>query len=403
MKYFITSFLFFTGAFILASSAGNSSVNTQGEISTAKDRPPVPRISSVEMKGVQPHENDPAVIWYDDFSDYKTYLESSGEIDFQKFFGSSGGSMKAGFKEGQVSGPGNRKLAFGDFPTGSPVVNKGKKYDTIYWRIYLKHEEGWQGSPYKLSRATSLVSEKWQQAMIAHVWSGAENSLTLDPATGVEGQTANIKTTRYNDFANLSWLGNRPGSDLQVTSTEESGYWVMVESSAILNTPGQNNGLNQLWIDGRLEAERTNLNFRGSYDKHGINAVFLESYWNNGALRTQERWMDNFVVSVKPIGPIVCTPNPILYKTPYRGSGRMRAWELEIAADYNGSNVVYSASVKGNEQVKVDSRNGKFKGYLSGKSRLSPGNTYFSRVRQQDSNGVWSEWSRWHQPFNVED
>lgn len=403
MKYFKTSLLFFTGALILASSAGNSSVNTQSEISTAKDRPSVPRISSVEMKDVQPHENDPAVIWYDDFSDYKTYLESSGEIDFQKFFGSSGGSMKAGFKEGQVSGPGNRKLAFGDFPTGSPVVNKGKKYDTIYWRIYLKHEEGWQGSPYKLSRATSLVSEKWQQAMIAHVWSGAENSLTLDPATGVEGQTANIKTTRYNDFANLSWMGNRPGSDLQVTSTEESGYWVMVEASAILNTPGQSNGLNQLWIDGRLEAERTNLNFRGSYDKHGINAVFLESYWNNGALRTQERWMDNFVVSVKPIGPVVCTPNPVLYKTPYRGPGRMRAWEVEIATDYEGSNVVYSASVKGNEQVKVDSRNGKFRESLSGKSRLSPGNTYFSRVRQQDNNGVWSEWSRWHQPFNVED
>jgi hypothetical protein len=402
MKYFTTTFLFFTGTFILASCAGNSSVNTQGQIPAAKDKPSVPRISSVEMKTVQPHENDPAVIWYDDFSDYKSYLESSGEIDFETFFGSAGGSMKAGFIEGQISGPGNRKIAFGDFPTGSRVVNKGEKYETVYWRIYLKHQYGWEGVPYKLSRATSIVSERWQQAMIAHVWSGAGNSLTLDPASGVRGQTGNIITTKYNDFDNLIWLGNRPGSEFQVSSTEESGYWVLVEASATLNTPGQSNGSSRLWIDGRLEAERTNLNFRGIYDGHGINAVFLESY-ADGKLKTQERWMDNFVVSVKPIGPVVCTPNPVLYKTPYRGMGKLQAWEVEIATDYNGRNVVFSSSVKRNEQVKVDSRNGKFRGTLSGKSQLSPGNTYFSRVRQQDNNGVWSEWSRWHQPFNVED
>jgi hypothetical protein len=402
MTYLSTRHLFITCAFILGSFTGNSSVNTPGENSGAKDKPSVPRISSIEMKDIQPHENDPYVIWYDDFSDQKPYFQSSGDIDFDKFFGASGGSMKAGFEEGQVTGPGNRKVAFGDFPSDARVVNKGKKYDTIYWRIYLKHEEGWQGSPYKLSRATSIVSSNWQQAMIAHVWSGSENSLTLDPATGVDGQTGNIRTTRYNDFPNLKWLGNRPGSSLQVTATEESGYWVMVESSAILNTPGQSNGLNQLWIDGRLETERKDLNFRGSYDRHGINAVFLESYWNSGAIRTQGRWMDNFVISSKPIGPVVCIPNPVLYKTPYRGPGRMRAWEVEIATDYEGSNVVYSASVKGNEQVKVDSRNGKFKGSLTGKSQLSPGNTYFNRVRQQGSKGEWSEWSRWHQPFNVE-
>ncbi len=93
--------------------------------------------------------------------------------------------MKAGFKKGDVIGEGDRKVAFGDFPNSSVTVKKGEKFDEIYWRIYVKHEHGWEGAPAKMSRATSIVSDNWQQAMIAHVWSGANNTLTLDPARGV--------------------------------------------------------------------------------------------------------------------------------------------------------------------------------------------------------------------------
>jgi hypothetical protein len=402
MKYFFTGFFLYAG--IMIGSCSDEKV-IPDEDNGIKGKPNVPRIHSVEMKAVQPHENDPDVIWFDNFDDEKLYLESTGGIDFGKFFGASGGSMLAGFTKGQVTGPGNRKVAFGDFPSGNAaVLNKGSKYDTIYWRIYVKHEYGWEGAPAKLSRATSIVSSNWRQAMIAHVWSGAGNSLTLDPARGVDGQTDNVITTKYNDFDNLFWLGNKPNSEFQISATRESGYWVMVESSAILNTPGQSNGMNNLWIDGRLEVERKNLNFRGSYDNHGINAVFLESYWNSGALKTQGRWMDNFVISEKPIGPVVCTPDPLIYKTPYSGPESLQAWELELATDYSGNNIVYTASVTDKkEQVKIDSQNGQFKGTLAGLSKLSPGNIYFGRVRQQDVNGEWSEWSRWHQPFAVED
>jgi len=70
-----------------------------------------------------------------------------------------------------------------------------------------------------------------------------------------------------------------------------------------LNTPGQKDGLNQLWIDGRLEAERKNLDWRGDYTGHGINAVFLETYWNDGSPVTQSRWIDNFVISTRPSVP----------------------------------------------------------------------------------------------------
>lgn len=365
--------------------------------------PEIPRIDFVEMAQEQPHQIDPNVIWYDDFSFEKTYLESRGEIDKETFFGTSGGSADFGFDKGDVSGRGDRKVAFGDFPGGQPVVRKGEKFEDVYWRIYVKHEYGWRGIPDKMSRATSIVSENWQQAMISHVWSGADNTLTLDPASGVAGQTDQIATTGYNDFDKLTWLGNRPTSDFQITSREESGYWVLVEARAKLNTPGLADGLNQLWIDGRLEAERTELNFRGSYTGHGINAVFLESYWNEGAVKTEGRWFDNFVISTKPIGPIVSPKNPILYKTPYKGEGELAAWEVELASDFEGDDIVFQSSKMGlDENLIIDVTSGLFTGTLEGKESLSSGQIYYSRVRQQNSFGNWSEWSRWHQPFQVE-
>lgn len=360
------------------------------------EAPEVPRIDSVVMLEPQPHEVDQDVIWYDDFDgEEEEYTESSGRLDEEQSFGSNGRSMLSFYEEG-TRGVGNRKVFFGDSPVGK-VVNRGKHYGDIYWRIYVKHQRGWTGGgPAKLSRATSIVSPNWAQAMISHVWSSGE-ALTLDPATGVRGDQ--VVTRKYNDFENLRWLGNKPVSRFRLHSTEESGRWVCVEARAKLNTPGEKDGLNQLWIDGRLEAERTNLDWRGSYTEYGINAVFLETYWNRGSPVTQSRWMDNFVISTKPIGPVICPPNPVLIKTPYRGPGVQQAWEVEIAEGDQERIVWRSRSLTEPERVRVDQDTGSFAGQLSG---LDPSRVHYIRVRQQSDTGNWSEWSPWHQPFAVE-
>ena len=364
----------------------------------------IPHIDFIEMSAVQPHESNPDVIWYDDFRLEKAYLESSGKIDYEVKFGTTGGSMEAGFDKNMIEGKGNRKVAFGDFPSNKNVLRKGEHFDEIFWRIYVKHEYGWEGAPAKMSRATSIVSAgPWRQAMIAHVWSGTGNSLTLDPVRGVDEQSASVKTQHYNDFKNFHWLGNSPCSEFQISSTEESGYWILVEAMVRLNTPGKNDGLNRLWIDGRLEAERTNLNLRGTYTEHGINAVFLEAYWNDGAIKTENRWFDNFVISTQAIGPVVCPANPVIHKTAYHGRDSISAWEIELATDYSGDSIVFqSKEIRQKEAIKVASENGTFSGVLQKKSKLISGETYYCRVRQKNHNNIWSDWSRWHQPFTVE-
>ena len=362
--------------------------------------PAGPRIESVVMLPKQPHEADPNVIWYDDFDGpAKAYTESTGGLDANCGFAGRGGSMPCLYEKGAL-GKGNRKVFFGDSPTGK-VVRKGQVFEEVYWRVYVRHQPGWKGgSPAKLSRATSIVSPNWAQAMIAHVWGGAGDVLTLDPARGVRGDK--VVTTRYNDFDNLHWLGNKPVAEFPISSTAESGWWVCVECRAKLNTPGRKDGLNQLWIDGRLEAERKDLDWRGSYKGHGINAVFLEAYWNGGSPVTQLRWYDNFVISAGPIGPVACPPNPTLIRTPYAGPGKAGEWEAEAAADADGRNVVWrSKPQRGANRVTVDGKAGQFVGSQAGKARLSPGPTYYGRLRQRLPSGAWGEWSPWHQGFAV--
>lgn len=364
----------------------------------------VPRIDFVEMLQEQDHEADPGTIWYDDFSSDRDYFGKKGIVDNNHDFGTDGGSADLGFDQGAVDGRGNRQVAFGGFPASSSVVRQGEKFDEIYFRVYVKHEHGWKGSPFKMLRATSIVSDNWQQAMIAHVWHGSneDEGITLDPARGVDGQTDQIKTTKYNDFENLSWLGNQPVSDYKISSTGESGYWVLVECRVKLNTPGKDDGENQLWIDGRLETERKNLNFRGSYTQHGVNAVFLESYWNGGAAKTQGRWFDNFVISTSPIGPVISPSNPTLYKTPYFGAAELAGWEVELASDYEGNDVVFQSNfLDTEEKVVIDGSNGGFSGTLQGKTALGSGEIYYCRVRQKNTEGFYSNWSRWHQGFKV--
>ncbi|MBV6641292.1 MAG: hypothetical protein KI791_11260, partial [Cyclobacteriaceae bacterium] len=67
-----------------------SSCNKEVDIQSGD--PEIPRIDFVEMAENQPHQNNPSVIWYDDFSTEKDYLESRGDIDNEIFFGTSGGS-----------------------------------------------------------------------------------------------------------------------------------------------------------------------------------------------------------------------------------------------------------------------------------------------------------------------
>ena len=253
----------------------------------------------------------PAWIWCDDFeqnrlSSYFEYAQRSGAFVRAPGVGVAGSqAMRATFNLGQTDA-GSLKLAFGRTPGAyfKPVDAGTAQYRDIYWRVYLQNEAGWSGGGGdKLTRAIVFANDNWAQAAIGHLWSGGPNNpniLVLDPASGTDAQGV-LRATQYNDFANFRWLGGRSGP-LPLFAAGNVGKWYCIETHMRLNDAGQANGTFEFWIDGSLQARATTLNWLGSYRDYGINAVFLENFWNAGAPRRQSRFIDNFVVSTARIG-----------------------------------------------------------------------------------------------------
>ncbi|NNL86408.1 MAG: hypothetical protein HKP27_12180, partial [Myxococcales bacterium] len=176
---------------------------------------------------------DPGVLFCDDFDDerplaekYFEYDDADGSFVLAAGEGRNGSrAMRARWRKGQV-GAGSLKFGFGRNPVRSQTESD-RDFRELFWRIYVRTQPGWTGSPEKLSRATSLVSTKWAQAMIAHVWSGDRTVLTIDPASGTD-DAGHLRSAVYNDFANLRWLGSRDGRT-GIYDTENADRWFCIE------------------------------------------------------------------------------------------------------------------------------------------------------------------------------
>lgn len=191
---------------------------------------------------------------------------------------------------------------FGRNPVASQS-NSTTDFQEIYWRIYYKLESGWVGNPDKVTRATSFWASNRSQAFIAHLWkpnaSSDAEKLGMEPASCVSGSTP--VCVGWNDFAHIQWLGAVSGVT-PIYSSAQVGQWRCVEAHVKLNTLGQADGIFEFWIDSNLQARSSNLNWRGSYNGYGINTVELEGNWNTGSPKSQNRYMDNFVISRNRIG-----------------------------------------------------------------------------------------------------
>jgi len=253
----------------------------------------------------------PEWIFCDDFeaggplvAEGRYFEHGGGEGDFELAEGVGVGesrAMQTNFAQGQVEA-GNLKLSFGRNPNSymNTGIRPDEDFREIWYRLYLRNQDGWTGDPAKLSRATVFSSaDDWSQAMVAHFWGDKAEHLAIDPVSCVvDGQ---VVCEGYNDFPNMNWLGQQSGPTA-LFSTAESGKWRCIEAHVRLDDPGQANGVQEFWIDGELEARGEELEFVGSYGDFAINAVFIENYWNSGSVQAQQRWFDNVVVSTEAIG-----------------------------------------------------------------------------------------------------
>ncbi len=256
----------------------------------------------------------PEWIWCDDFEIDRLSHYFEYDIRHGRFVREAGAGvgastgMRAEFLPGDPHA-GSLHLAFGKTPSEymKPVDAGTAKYRDIYWRFDLRLQPGWTGGGAdKLTRATILSTDRFAQAAIGHLWSGGPpgsdpERLYLDPASGTD-DSGLLRTTTYNDFPRLRWLG-AAGGETALFSPANIGKWFCIEIHMKLNHGEANDGVFEYWIDGQLEAQRTDVNWIGRYDEYGINAVYLEQYWTSVPFsQVQQRYFDNFVVSTARIG-----------------------------------------------------------------------------------------------------
>ena len=248
-------------------------------------------------------------IFCDDFetdrlSRYFEYDNAGGRFLRTSGTGVSGSvGMRATYLQGPSSA-GSLHLAFGSVPSTifRPVDAGTAKYREVYWRFYARRESGWQGtSAGNLTRATIFANANRSQAMSAHVWSSeTPGYLLIDPASGTTtGGT--LVTVGENDYAHMRWLG-----PVKSAAAEEDqahvGQWSCYEFHVKLNSAGLSDGVFELTVNGQPSARKTGLNWVGSYNTYGINAVYLEQYTYDAVAAGNARTLDNFVVSTAPIG-----------------------------------------------------------------------------------------------------
>jgi len=200
----------------------------------------------------------PEWIFCDDFESSKPLVGKGRYFEYENINGnflvvdgagvSGSRALRALWQIGDVN-VGHISLGFGRTP--DIQMNKGirstEDFREVYYRMYLKMEPGWQGSPAKLSRATIFNDASRSQAMIAHLWTGTKNFLSIDPVRCVNNNNA-VVCNGYNDFAHMIWLGARSGTTT-IFDSQHSGQWFCIEAHVKLNDSGKSNGIQEYWID----------------------------------------------------------------------------------------------------------------------------------------------------------
>jgi hypothetical protein len=283
-------------------------------------------INTLEAQCFTCKDTLPGTIFCDDFEsdiplDQKYFEVNNNGGDFIRLAttgrdGSYG--MRVKWQAGEV-GAGGLSKSFGKTPdsyVGKNAAEPTKNFDEIYWRMDVKMQSGWiGGGPDKLTRALCLANSNWAEGLMAHLWSGGPGGtyLGMDPASGI-ALDGTLKSTKYNDFPNLRWLGFKYGN-IDMFSTANSGKWYCVVGHVKLNTPGKQDGIFEFWINDTLQASSTNLDWHSTWnnnpDNLHINAIFFENYWNNGSPVEQERYFDNIVISTQAI-PCDCKTTSLI-------------------------------------------------------------------------------------------
>lgn len=228
----------------------------------------------------------------------KVEISTISHEDVSHFLGEEGSTAIATFRT-------DRNLALNlEYPFEQKV---GVEPEEAYFRYYLKLAEGAKvGGGGKLPGFSGTYNKAG--------WGGRGN-------TGKNGWSARGGFYKTISDKNSPWAGRLPigqyiyevGKDKygktfpwgHELSTLEPGRWYCIEQHLKLNTPGQSNGLLEIWVDGVKIYQKADLYLRDT-KKLKIEKVWFNFYFGGVAkpLQNFDMYIDNIVIAADYIGPV---------------------------------------------------------------------------------------------------
>jgi hypothetical protein len=166
--------------------------------------------------------------------------------------------------------------------------------DEIYFRFYHKFEEGFEGLPPKFARIRNVGIKyvdgelEWDKRFGVNYWISDDGRINAD---------MNIPySTQANSVGWWTWYSN-----FSFAEPENVGRWICHEIYIKKNTPGTTDGYLKYWVDNEVVLDKPDRDFIGSTG-YNFNEIMLDTYWNGGSPKEQNRYYDNFVISTERIG-----------------------------------------------------------------------------------------------------
>jgi hypothetical protein len=184
-------------------------------------------------------------------------------------------------------------------------LEKGNEPEEVYFRYYQRFGDNW-----------APIADGGKMPGVAGTYGMQGRS------TGTNGWSIRSEflrkperenpLARYTIAASYAYHADQKDryGDLWVWSLGPRGFlennrWYAIEHYVKMNTPGRNDGIYRVWLDGRLVFEKTDIRYR-DIPRIKIQKIHV-NYWHGGMTPSpydQDVFIDNLVVSREYVGPM---------------------------------------------------------------------------------------------------
>lgn len=168
-------------------------------------------------------------------------------------------------------------LRFGEGPDAPAIDSPDGRWDELWLRYRLRTEANWPGRPIgDVGEMIAMNGANWGIAADLNLHGEGSMRLAARGWSCISGGTLNCNG--QNDWSGvLQQIWGNEGSTV-VFDDGHADTWQCIEAHMRLNAPGAFDGEAHVWIDGAVELEQTGIDWRGTWDDFGINAVRFTNY-----------------------------------------------------------------------------------------------------------------------------